>query len=110
VDDTFIAKTIYQDLKEKAMSANNALMTKDQSNVAVYDRDASRSAYGAKRYECDRITIIEKSSGMTYEFQKNFFGSLSLEHDGVRTVVEKSGLLGNEIFVTYEPVSFQIQH
>ena len=92
------------------MLANNSLMTKDQSNMAIYDRDASRSAYGAKRYECDRITIIEKSSGMTYEFQKGFFGSLSLEHDGVRTVVEKSGFLGNEMFVTYEPVSFQIQH
>lgn len=92
------------------MSASNSLMPKDQSNMAVYDRDASRSAYGSKRYECDRITIIEKSSGMTYEFQRSFLGGLSIEHDGVRTVVERTGFLGNEIFVTYEPVSFQIQH
>jgi hypothetical protein len=92
------------------MSASNSLMLKDQSNISVYDRDASRSAYGVKRYECDRITIIEKSSGMTYEFQRDFWGGLSLEHDGVRTVVERTGFFGNEIFVTYEPVSFQILH
>lgn len=82
----------------------------EQSSLGVYDRDASRSAYGAKRYKCESVTIIEKSSGMIYEFERPWFGNMLLEHDGVRTMVEITWLWGKRVFLTYEPVSLQFQH
>jgi hypothetical protein len=90
------------------MQTSSALALKDLE----YNRDALRAKYGTQRDECKRITIVENPSGMTHEFDKPLFGRLILEHDGVRTVVQRLGVLGNKevSFTTYEAVSMQIEY
>jgi len=92
------------------MSTN--LSVSEQPNAAYnYSRDALRSMYEVQREECVKIKLIT-SSGLTHEFSKPSFGSLILEHDGVRTFVQRFGVWGNKLgsFTTYEPVSMDIEH
>jgi len=92
------------------MQANSSLAIVEQANV--YNRESLFAMYGTQKYDCDRIIIIEKPSGITHEFEKPLFGSMILEHNPVRTVVQRLGAFGRVIscFTTYDPVSWQIEN
>ena len=83
----------------------------DRNNFGL-NRDALIGVYGTQREECLRVTLTENFSGKTHEFYKPLFGSLILEHDPIRTVIHRLGVLGNKVggFTTYEPVSLDVDY
>ncbi|MFZ4730549.1 MAG: hypothetical protein ACOYMQ_18050 [Pseudanabaena sp.] len=87
------------------------LTAPEQANsVNNYNRDSLRAMYEVQKEECSRIKLIT-ASGLTHEFYRPLFGNLILEHDGVRTFVQKFGAWGKQAsFTTYEPVSMEIEY
>ncbi len=83
----------------------------EQTNLSRgYNRDALRGIYEVQKEECSRVKLVSVS-GLTREFYKPIWGRLIVEHDGVRTFIQKFGAWGKEVsFTTYEEVSIEIEH
>jgi hypothetical protein len=83
---------------------------KYQSAIDLVSRQSLRDTYGTIRRECESVTIVKEYSQTLLDWQKPWFGRMTLEHDGVRTVVERFDLFGKTIsmFTTYDLVTFRI--
>ena len=101
------------DLLHKIMQVDNTIIPNKiayRSNTNNYNQDSLRVMYEVQKEECSRIKLIT-ASGLTHEFYRPLLGSLILEHDGVRTFVQKFGAWGKQAsFTTYEPVSMEIEY
>ena len=98
-------------LGNPALSTGNSGLQKYQSAIDLVSRQNLRDIYGTIRRECERVTILKEYSQTLLDWDKPWFGKMTLEHDGVRTIVERFDLFGKTVglFTTYDLVTFRIE-
>ncbi|PZU99365.1 MAG: hypothetical protein DCE90_02305 [Pseudanabaena sp.] len=98
-------------LANPALSSGNPILQKYQSTIDLVARQNLRDIYGTIRRECENVTILKEYSQTLLNWQKPWFGRMTLEHDGVRTIVERFDMFGKTVglFTTYDLVTFRIE-
>ena len=92
------------------MWLNNLIRYRSEIIIRYRSEIRLRDRYGRITRECSHITITRDAS-ILLDWHKPFFGRMTLEYDGVRTVVERINVFGKTVslFTTYDPVSFRIE-
>jgi hypothetical protein len=98
-------------LANPALSTGNSGSQKYQSAIDLVCRQNLRDIYGTIRRECESVTILRDYSQTLLDWHKPWFGRMTLEHDGIRTIVERFNLFGKAVslFTTYDLVTFRIE-
>lgn len=98
-------------LANPALSTGNSGSQKYQSAINLVFRQNLRDIYGTIRRECESVTIFGEYSQTLLDWHKPWFGRMTFEHDGIRTIVERFNLFGKAVslFTTYDLVAFWIE-
>jgi|GEM_PF-3547994 len=90
---------------------SNLGLQKYQSVIDLVSRQNLRDIYGTIRRECKNVTVLREYSQTLLDWHKPWFGRMTLEHDGIRTIVERFNLFGKTVslFTTYDLVTFRIE-
>ena len=98
-------------LANPAIPTTKAGLQKYQNAIDLVSRQNLRDMYGTIRRECESVTILKDYSQTMLDWHKPWFGRMTLEHDGIRTIAERFDLFGKTVslFTTYDLVTLRIE-